>query len=109
MKLLAAVPSCEAHKDRHKVIMDTWGKDAEDSGIEVEFFTGHMLAVPDDYANLWKKTQAICRWAVFGGYDYIARIDTDTYVHVPRLLASGFENYDYSGYVRPDFLPKYAY
>ncbi len=105
MKILFAVETCIAHTDRDAVIRETWGKDLGN----LVFFNGPMLNVADDYLSLPFKTQAICRWAAERDYDFLARIDTDTFVHVPRLLASGFEQWDYSGYVREDFYPLYCY
>lgn len=56
------------------------------------------LDVEDDFANLPFKTQAMCRWALEQGYDFVFKTDTDTYIRIDRLLSSGFESYDYSGY-----------
>lgn len=56
--------------------------------------------VPDDYAGLPLKTQAICRWALDNGYTNIFKADTDTYIHVNRLMRSGFGQHDYTGYYR---------
>ena len=44
------------------------------------------------------KTQAICKYAVSHGYTNVFKCDNDTYVDVPRLLTSGFENHDYVGF-----------
>jgi hypothetical protein len=44
-----------------------------------------------------RKTEALARYALKHGYDYVFKCDDDTYVYPDRLLRSGFENYDYSG------------
>ena len=56
-----------------------------------------LLPVSYDFKHLPFKVREIFRWAWNRGYDYIFKVDTDTYVDVPRLLASGFEQYDYIG------------
>jgi hypothetical protein len=104
MRVLIAVPSCWRDRDTHQVIRDTWKKD---SPVHVHFFMGRgntphfsdetVLDVPDDWDGLPRKTQAICRWAVEKDFDFIFKADTDSYVSIPRLLASGFEKYHYSG------------
>ena len=58
-----------------------------------------MLPVPDDYFHLVHKVRAMHRWlqSRVGGYDFVYKCDTDTYVSIARLLSSGFQNYDFSG------------
>ena len=48
------------------------------------------------------KTQMGVRWALGAGYDYAFIVPTDCYVVVPRLLASGYEKVDYTGFQVPD-------
>jgi hypothetical protein len=64
-----------------------------------------MLKVPDDYEHLPAKTHAICEQ--FQDYDFCFLTDSDSYVSIPRLLASGFEAHDYIGYQleTPDGIP----
>jgi len=88
--MLIAVKSCEAHWNRCAAIRDTWGTP------EVHFFTGHELGVHDSYDALPHKTRAICKWAIEHGHPWAFLCDTDTYVHVPRLLALPLT--DYMGY-----------
>lgn len=57
-----------------------------------------FLAVDDSYNGLSQKVRAAYRWANCR-YDYIFQAMGDTYVAVPRLLASGFEQHDYTGCV----------
>jgi hypothetical protein len=56
-----------------------------------------MFSVPYDFKHLPFKVREIFRWAWVRGYDYVFKADTDTYVDVPRLLASGFQEFDYVG------------
>jgi hypothetical protein len=105
MKVLIAIKGCEAHRDRWKAQLDTW---ADTLDFRADYFTGKFLGVSDDYEHLPHKTQAICQWAVAPqsaipnwsnqDYDFSFFCDTDTYVHVSRLLSSGFEQHDYIGH-----------
>ena len=56
-----------------------------------------LFPVPYDFKHLPFKVREIFRWAKTRDYDYIFKVDTDTYVDVPRLLTSGFQNHDYTG------------
>lgn len=101
MKLLIAIESCDAHAERHEAQLATWCQPIHflPPFILAGIFTGPRLGVPDDYKSLPQKTQAICKTALSEDIDFLLKCDTDTYVHVPRLLSSGFEQYDYSGFV----------
>lgn len=111
MKPLIAIESC--HRDRwcHAQIRDTW---LSAPAADTRFFLGvpkepdaeadeTFLDVPDGGGSeLRLKILGSISWALANGYDNLFRCDTDTYVHVPRLLASGFERHDYSGFVQGD-------
>lgn len=43
----------------------------------------------------------MARWAIAHGYTHLFRVDTDAYVYVNRLLASGYEAHEYTGYCIP--------
>jgi hypothetical protein len=103
VKVRIAIEGCDAHAKRIESQLDTWASDPI-----VRVMTGPMLGVPDDYEHLPEKTKAICEWALIVKADFIFKVDTDTYVHIQRLLASGFEQWDYSGYVL-DSLPVAPY
>jgi hypothetical protein len=66
------------------------------------------LNVPDGYKYLPFKTKESLIYAAEKGYDYVFRVFTDTYVHVNRLVRSGFEHYDYVGSLVDNDLGKYA-
>lgn len=57
------------------------------------------LDVPDDYEHFRPKVQAMFRWAVDQGYDFVFKTDDDVLV-IPQRLFSGFTHHDYAGRVR---------
>jgi hypothetical protein len=54
--------------------------------------------VDPGYWVMMRKTKAACRRALDQGYSHVFIICSDTYVVIPRLLASGYENHHYSGH-----------
>ena len=60
-----------------------------------------MLDCEDGYAGLLNKVGGISRWALQHGHEPAFKCDDDTFVRPDKLLASGFEQHDYSGFV-PD-------
>ena len=56
-----------------------------------------ILQVPDGYMYVSYKTKENHRWAIRHGYDHIFQACTDTFIDIPRLLSSGFENCEYTG------------
>lgn len=107
MRILIAVVTCHAYRERADSQRSTWAHDIK--GADLHFFIGGgqaerpdeiVLAVGDGYDALPAKTQALCRWALAQGYDYLYKSDDDVYVVPERLLASGFEAHHYSGRVR---------
>lgn len=105
--VLIAIPTCEADKPMEDTIRRTWGKDLQSTHgahvLEIVFFSGKTLGVPDDYDSLPIKIKAICQWAASQTYQWMLKADTDTYIWLDRIMASGFEHYDYSGYCNPKF------
>lgn len=85
------------------------------SEVTVRFFLGRplpaaaralpdevVLDVPDAYAGLSEKVQAICRWARGHSCDRVLLCDDDVYVSPERLLA-GWGTAEYAGRLRgPD-------
>lgn len=121
MKILIAVISCHKYDlktacdwyKRHdgeinlrtQVVRETWAKNA--GGFDLRFFYGYgakrkmaddeiLLSVDDSYRGLVHKVKAVVRWALSHGYDYILKVDDDTYVskEVLALLNAG----DYVGH-----------
>ena len=58
-----------------------------------------LLDVDDTYAYHSYKVRESRKWAFDKDYDFIFKIDTDTYLDVWRLINSDFMNYDYWGNV----------
>ena len=123
MRLLIAIESCHADRNRHQAQRDTWLRDL--SMIEHKFFLGHRegvhtmqlnpyepdevaLDVDDSYQALSLKTRAICRWAADRDYDYIFKTDTDTVICPVNFLSSGFQNHDYMGGSNADIVPAFS-
>ena|ERR1700733_4884968 len=113
MKILIAIGTCSGQRSTHQQIRDGWLKDCP---VDHRFFSGHFkmhpelaeqrpieqdevfLDVPDGLENLlWKIDVLTHEYALERGYDFIFHCHNDTYVCIPRLLASGFEKYDWSG------------
>ena len=86
----------------------TWIKDAVAAGVDVRFFYGRgatrpplsdevFLDVDDSYEGLIEKVTAMYRWAINQNYDFVLKIDVDSFVHVENFLASEFREWDYTG------------
>lgn len=108
-----------ATDERIEAVRATWANYVKSFNryVDIKFFYGEMpegiqarqaesdevfLPVPDAYDSLPIKVQAIYKWALERSFDYTFKADDDTFVYVDRLLASGFENYDYLGYCTSD-------
>lgn len=55
------------------------------------------LDCDDSYQGLPEKVRAIARWAHAHGYDYMMKCDDDTILLPNAVLASGYDNYPYTG------------
>lgn len=55
------------------------------------------LMVADAYFALVSKVSAIYGYALAHDYDFIFKIDADTWLDVEKLLKAGFEKYDWVG------------
>lgn len=125
MKLLIAVKSCQDDKRAgfHEPIRNTWLPEAKALGIDVRFMMGintgdtqqpiplrdeMYLNAGDRYSDLPEKTQQICLWMYGKVYDFVYLCDTDTCLKPTKLLASGFQKYDYTGKIdKPLNVPFY--
>ncbi len=56
-----------------------------------------MVSYGDSYAEITGKNLLAYKWAAHQGYTHAFVGDMDTYVHVPDMLDSGFEQRDYTG------------
>ena len=109
VKTLIAIYTCDKplYQDRLKALQQTWIPLASPCH-DIRFFNGARLGVPDDYWSLPQKTKALCKYALQHEYDYLLKMDDDTYVFPDRLkLPPG----DYAGIrIRANdfgFPPKY--
>ncbi len=107
MKILIAILSCHKYQKRRQAQRETWLGALK--GADYRFFLGGSteqswepdevyLSCPDDYARLCQKSKAVMRWASSAAYDFAFKCDDDTFLLPERLLASGFEQHDYSGF-----------
>jgi hypothetical protein len=106
VKILIAITSCHAYRDRADAVRQTWG--SEVVGADIFYFLGRgeskrndeiILDCEDGYHYLSQKTQLIRRWALENGYDYLWKVDDDVYLRPERLLAD-FQNLDFVGRLR---------
>lgn len=128
MNILIAIASCEAHAERAKVCVETWAKTwdgpyymqrglapdqaaiyNEPINLCVHVFDGRKLNVGDEYKDLPAKIQAICGWALKRKYGWLLKVDTDTFVWIDRIMASGFEKFDYRGWTHEPTPPEEQY
>ena len=120
MKILIAAPTCQEQADRHQACLRTWASTAL---CDVRFYTSEEMGVPPEACmcgtdelglfvrlgqNLSYRLREMCKWALAQGYDYMFKCDLDTYVWVDRLLASGFEQWDYYGFSQDWHVPTFA-
>lgn len=114
MRRLIAVATCHKYRQRADIVRHTWAVDVGDQA-DVRFFFGRdpqnhdgnmeswpeevHLEVPDDYDHFRHKVQAIFRWAVEQGYDYVLKTDDDVVIFPDRLFST-FQARDYAGRVR---------
>jgi hypothetical protein len=105
MKPLIAVHACHRYDANRQAIRDTWF-DQWKHLVDIRFFIGNpagdesdvvYLDCPDTFVALGLKTWGLAQWARTNSYTNVFKCDDDTYVHVPRLLASGFEQHEYTG------------
>jgi hypothetical protein len=107
MKLLIAVVSCAKDRWRIPAHRDMLCG----HGADVRFFYGiqgpaaTIVAMPDEielpvedgYFLLVRKVYLIFQWALAQGYDFIFKMDSDTWLDVEKLLEAGFEQHDWVG------------
>lgn len=107
---LIMIQSCAADRvnGRQHAGLDTWGAEwghlverrivlgaganEHPRGSEV------LLDCPDTYETIPYKIHAAAKWALDWGFGWVFYGDTDTYVHVPRLLRTEFRRAQYIGY-----------
>lgn len=119
MKPIVLLTSCSYNLQRNAECRATWLKEWGHK-IEYRFVMGVgntakfgdelIVDVDDSYSGLPAKIQKSHKWALEQGYDFILKTDCDVYMHIPRLLASDFEQHSYSGNLYyPQFVMGAAY
>lgn len=113
------ITTCSYGLEQNKLCRETWlaewGKLVEykfvfGAGWTPQHDDEISFPVDDTYFGLPAKIQASHKWALEQGYTHILKTDCDMYLHIPRLLRSGFENFPYSGnQYYPDFIMGAAY
>lgn len=103
-KLLVAITSCHLNATERQVIRDTWLKG---QAVDYKFFIGLprrrgkkdevFLNAPDTYTALPLKVYRMVEWFLKTDYSHMFKCDDDTWVHISRLLASGWQREDYRG------------
>ena len=105
MKPLIAIHACHKYSDLRQAVRETWVAKWGHL-IDIKFFVGQpagdepdvvYLDCPDDFWSLGLKNSGSSRYARAHGYTNLFKCDDDTFVHVPRLLSSGFEQWEYTG------------
>ena len=106
MKCLIAVVNCHKRLAYQQCIRETWLPLVKDT--DVRFFLGPSTREPeenevfldcdDSYEGLPSKVRAIVRWALSQGYDYVCKLDDDVVIKPAQFLATGFQNYDFTGH-----------
>lgn len=110
MKTLIAILSCESYRinGNNQAMHDTWlPYVANEASVDYKIFMGQgskcdkedevFLNVPDGYQYVTYKARAMHKYAADHGYTHIFKCYPDTYVCLSRLMASGFQKYDYVG------------
>jgi hypothetical protein len=100
VKPLIAIATCDkpqfvAKADAQKA---TWARLRPD--VDIRFFTGKTLGVPDHYEALPQKVRAIFRWALDHDYSHCFKTDDDTFINIDALLEAPVGHYDYVGNTR---------
>jgi hypothetical protein len=107
VKTAIAIKSCHRYASRRKAQYDTWLKD-----VDTDFFfligeptatpipDALMCATPDGFNKISPKILFACAYALQENVTNLLVLDDDTFVHWPRMKTSGFEKYDYLGFVR---------
>ena len=97
------------HRDQWRnLVRNTWMPQVPSDKADVFFFMGRgepreflidevELDCSDKYEHLPEKVQAIVRWALERDYSHTLKCDDDCVLMPKTLLASGYEDHDFSG------------
>lgn len=110
MKLFVGIVTCRKNLPKLDYLRKTWIKDLVDKNISYKVFLGRnsdvktsddvvVLDVDDDYESLKEKTKGLLEYAINNAkFDYLLKVDDDTFVDVDNLLKLNTENKDYIGW-----------
>lgn len=110
-RVLIAITSCHKNREFRDAQRETWLPSLR--GADYRFFLGGKpgtepdcvyLDCQDDYEHLTDKTRGLVNWALDNGYTHVFKCDDDTYVVPHKLMNSNFQNFDYVGFARPNYL-----
>jgi hypothetical protein len=101
-KVLIGVLSCERDAKFHQQFRDMCLKGCP---VDHRFFVAgscpvdgsDVVRLAAEDSNGPEKVRLMHRWTLESDYDFLFKCDIDTFIHVPRLLASNFEAYDWTG------------
>lgn len=108
MNILIAILSCDRDRPYHQQARNTW---LAGCPVDYKFILSDpqyrlqqdelSVNAPDGaHEQLISKEKKLFEYAI-SRYDFIFKCDIDTYCHVPRLLKSGFEKHNWSGFGEP--------
>ena len=117
----ASIAASAAHHNgklegRIQPLLDTWYQTwlkSYQGDVDLRFFVGYppltgepaalpnmtTLCVPDTYGTLAIKVKEIFLWALERDYDFVLKIDDDTFCWIDRLLESFDDKTNYKGFV----------
>lgn len=101
-QLLIAIPTktSDSYLDRAKCCEETWLKN---SPIDYKFFRDAELGVDENHhlARQWR-TKRMCQYALSGGYKFMLRAESDSYIWLDRFLKSDWDKYEAWSYYREE-------
>ena len=107
-RTLIAVINARHREAWRTAVRSTWMHQVPKNLCDVFFFMGNgeprefaedeiALDCSDRYEHLPEKVRAITRWALEREYAHMLKCDDDVVLLPKALLASGYEQYDFSG------------
>jgi hypothetical protein len=105
MKLIVLIATHAANVSRCKMIDETWGRDLKRHNIDYYFISGDELDLnntlkinfKESYEQLPLKTLLMLKQISNIDFNYIIKLDDDTFFNIDEFLKTDFINYDYIG------------
>jgi hypothetical protein len=110
MKPIILIAAWQGYKKRgdqdacRDTYLKEWGHVIPHRFVYDREYTGHLkndeirVDAPTGFMECVFKTHKGITWALENGYDYVFSAPTDCYIIIPRLLASGYDSLDYTGF-----------